>query len=239
MGKAWTAIIIVLALAVTALAYVGIVMPAMTPKTSLTTTLTVTTTSFYTNTVVIGPAQKVTTTQWTVTTSFAISYYTKTVVIGPAQTVTTTVGAAFPAEVFFSPRGECKQQVIRWINAANSSIHVLIYSFTLDDVGAALISARQRGVEVRVLLEESQISQYSEYAQLKAAGVSVKNDTNSALMHHKLAIVDGYVTLCGSFNWSTSAEERNNENLLVIRDPVLGQQFETEFEKIWNEGIGQ
>ena len=210
MGKAWTAIIIVLALAVTALAYVGIVMPAMTPKTS-PTTVTVTTTSFYTNTVVIGSA----------------------------QTVTTTVGAAFPAEVFFSPKAGCKQQVIRWINAANSSIHVLIYSFTLDDVGAALISAKQRGVDVKVLFEKSQISQYSEYAQMKAAGVSVKNDTNSALMHHKLAIVDGYVVVCGSFNWSTSAEERNNENLLVIRDPVLGQQFETEFEKIWNEGTGQ
>jgi len=165
-----------------------------------------------------------------------------TVVIQPGTTTTETwtitLPSSFIAEVFFSPNGGCEAQVIHWINAANQSIHVLIYSFTLDDVGAALISATERGIDVKVVFEKSQISQYSEYQALKAAGLPVKNDTNSELMHHKVAIIDGYIILDGSFNWSGNAEERNNENLLVIRDPPLAQLFEAEFQKIWSQSVG-
>jgi len=50
---------------------------------------------------------------------------------------------------------------------------------------------------------------------LEAAGVPVRNDSNRALVHDKIAIVDGYIVRTGSYNWSSSAEERNNENLLV------------------------
>jgi len=129
-------------------------------------------------------------------------------------------------------------RLVHWIDSANSSVHVLIYSFTLDEVGKALVSALHRGIDVKVVFEKDQISQYSEYGTLRAVGVPVKNDTNSALMHDKIAIVDGRIVLTGSYNWSSTAEERNNENLLVIRDPTLAQRFEAEFQKIWRESVG-
>jgi hypothetical protein len=140
--------------------------------------------------------------------------------------------------VFFSPNGGCEDQVLYWIGRANVSINILIYSFTLDSVGDALIVAHNRGVEVQVVFEESQITTYSEYQKLKAAGISVRNDTNSDLMHDKVMVVDGYIVITGSFNWSENAEENNNENLIEVKSTFYGSIYESEFVKIWNQSEG-
>jgi len=139
--------------------------------------------------------------------------------------------------VYFSPKGGCEDQVLYWIDRANMSIHVLIYSFTLDSVGDALVEAHNRGVEVQVVFEIEQITRYSEYQRLRVAGVAVRNDTNSELMHNKVMIVDGLIVLTGSFNWSTNGEESNNENLIVINSAYIAGIYEEEFREIWNESI--
>jgi phosphatidylserine/phosphatidylglycerophosphate/cardiolipin synthase-like enzyme len=139
--------------------------------------------------------------------------------------------------VYFSPHGGAASQVIDWIDRANETINVLIYSFTNDDIGDAVVRAYQRGVEIKVVFEKSQVSQYSEYMKLRTAGVLVRNDTNSGLMHHKVAVIDSYIILTGSFNWSASAEERNNENLMVIRSELLVTTFEEEFQEIWGSSV--
>jgi len=83
---------------------------------------------------------------------------------------------------YFSPKGGCEDQILYWIERANTSIHILIYSFTLDSVGAALIDANNRGVDVKIVFEVQQISQYSEYQRLNAAGILVRNDTQLILV---------------------------------------------------------
>lgn len=137
--------------------------------------------------------------------------------------------------VKFSPDGGCEDQVLYWIGRANVSIHVLIYSFTLDSIGDALITAHDRGIKVQVVFEKGQISQYSEYQGLKAAGISVRNDTNSHYMHDKIMIVDGIIVLTGSFNYSENAESYNNENLIVVGSQYVAETYEDEFVNIWDE----
>jgi len=137
--------------------------------------------------------------------------------------------------VYFSPKGGCESQVIYWISRANVSIHVLIYSFTLDSIGDALMNASNRGVEVKIVFEKSQISISSEYTRLKTAGIPVRNDTNPDLMHDKVMIVDDAIVLTGSFNWSASAENDNNENLIIIDSTYIASIYATEFQKIWNQ----
>jgi phosphatidylserine/phosphatidylglycerophosphate/cardiolipin synthase-like enzyme len=139
--------------------------------------------------------------------------------------------------VYFSPRGGCENQVINWIDKANSSIHVLIYSFTLDSVGTALIEALGRHIEVKIVFEKGQIGQSSEYQRLRNSAVDVRNDTNPSYMHDKIMIVDGKVVLTGSFNWSNNAENENNENLLIITSTSLATTYENEFQKIWNSSV--
>ena len=139
--------------------------------------------------------------------------------------------------IYFSPRGGCEDQVIYWINRANSTVHILIYSFTLDSISDALMDAYNRGVELKIVFEKSQLREYSEHEKLKTAGIDVRNDTNSRLMHNKVMIVDGIIVLTGSFNWSTNAEEYNNENLIIIKSTYVGEIYEEDFEEIWNESV--
>jgi len=139
--------------------------------------------------------------------------------------------------IYFSPRGGCESQVIGWIGRANRSIHILIYSFTLDSISDALIEAHNRGVEVKVVFEKNQITKYSEYQKLRAAGISVRNDTNSGYMHDKVMIIDEAIVLTGSFNWSAHAEKVNNENLIVIKSIYVAEVYEEEFHRIWSSSI--
>ena len=141
--------------------------------------------------------------------------------------------------VYFSPGGGCEDQVLYWIDRANSSIEILIYSFTLDLIGDALVEAHERGVEVQVVFEVEQISQYSEYMKLKAAGIKVRNDTNSGDMHDKIMIIDGIIIITGSFNYSNAVENTNNENLLIINSTTVATTYGQEFTKIWDESLAE
>jgi len=170
-----------------------------------------------------------TTVTQTLTTTFTL----------PQQTITYTTTVQAPAvevlAVRFSPNGGCKTELLNWINRANQSIYVLIYSFTLDDVANALIAAKNRGLDVKIVMDNTQAAgQGSEYQTLLNAGVTVRTDNRSADMHDKVAIIDNQIVITGSFNWSTSAETENNENLIVFRSPSLASTYTTEFWHIWN-----
>jgi phosphatidylserine/phosphatidylglycerophosphate/cardiolipin synthase-like enzyme len=60
----------------------------------------------------------------------------------------------------------------------------------------------------------------------------VRLDSNPYLMHHKVVIMDGWIVVTGSFNWSESAEERNDENIVVIYDEAVAGMYEQEFQRI-------
>jgi phosphatidylserine/phosphatidylglycerophosphate/cardiolipin synthase-like enzyme len=113
-----------------------------------------------------------------------------------------------------------------------------MFTFTLQQLADALIDAKNRGVDVRVVLERSQEANEGVCSRLVAAGVEVRMDNNEALMHNKIAIVDSGVVLTGSFNWTESGNNSNNENLVVISDPILARSYEAQFQAIWNESSG-
>jgi phosphatidylserine/phosphatidylglycerophosphate/cardiolipin synthase-like enzyme len=140
--------------------------------------------------------------------------------------------------VYFSPNGGCEQAVVNWINEANSTIHILMYDFTLTNISQALINAKSRNVTVEVVFDQSEIAPSSMYWTLRTADVLVRNCTNtSGLMHNKVMVVDGYIVLTGSFNWSNEAEKYNNENLIVIDSAYVASQYEADFQSIWNAGV--
>lgn len=137
----------------------------------------------------------------------------------------------------FSRTADTSAVLKSWISRANGTISVAIYSFTSDSLGDALVAAEKRGVDVRVYVEgENADGSGSEYQKLIAAGVSVKTDARSALMHHKFMVVDGKVVATGSYNWTASAEDSNDENLLVVRSTFLAGDYSAEFSRLWAQG---
>jgi phosphatidylserine/phosphatidylglycerophosphate/cardiolipin synthase-like enzyme len=199
---------------------------------SATVTATKTETSVIYQTVVQATTSTLTLRETLTETAFRTT--TTTTVVTTTSTATTTVNIPIVRETCFSRVERCDVLLISLINRANRSVYVAVYSFTRDSLATALISAKERGVEVRVVIErERAYEQGSEYPRLKSAGVDVRLDGNPNLMHHKFMVIDGYVVVTGSYNWSTAAEDRNDENIVVIFDRDVAQRFVQEFERVW------
>ncbi len=97
-----------------------------------------------------------------------------------------------------------------------------------------MIAAHRRGVDVKVILDRYKASEGSEYDKLRSAGIPVRLHESAGLMHNKVAVIDGSITITGSYNWTGTAENENDENLIVIRSLEIFNSYEKEFEKIWN-----
>ena len=109
-----------------------------------------------------------------------------------------------------------------------------MYIFTNREIALPLIEARERGVKVRLYLDKEQVDyKYSQSRLLVQKGIKTRVSTNNYIMHHKFAIIDNRLLLTGSYNWTFSANNRNDENLMVIDDPELIEIFQNQFEKLW------
>ena len=137
---------------------------------------------------------------------------------------------------YFSPDGGTAQRITELLKNASESIHFLAYSFTNDDFGQALVQKAKSGLAVSGVMEQEQARSNlgTEYDPLRQAGIDVRLDGNSGLMHHKVFIIDGKVVILGSYNFSNSAEKNNDENVLIIFSPQLAQLYLQEFQRVYN-----
>ena len=139
-------------------------------------------------------------------------------------------------DVYFSLVDGPEAAIIEQLNKAQKSIDIAMYYFTDRDLANAVIDAHNRGVKVRVYLDKDQReAKYSKSRYLAKHGISIRYSDNPYVMHHKFCVIDSEVVITGSYNWTASAGERNNENLLVIRDPPIASRYEQEFNRLWNE----
>jgi phosphatidylserine/phosphatidylglycerophosphate/cardiolipin synthase-like enzyme len=132
--------------------------------------------------------------------------------------------------------------VIAELNRARTSIDVAMFLFTSQTLSDALIAAKGRGVQVRVIMDNynARHVNLSKNHELAAGGVQVKLHTTPAgiKFHHKFCVIDGATTLTGSYNWSESADESNYENYATIHDPAIARAYGTEFDSLWTSGTG-
>ncbi len=139
-------------------------------------------------------------------------------------------------KVFFSPEDDCVRQIRAEINRAQDSIDIAMYYFTSRPLAQALDKALQRGVKVRVCLDEKQRTEkYSKAKFLKSRGITVKfkNGNGVGIMHNKFSIIDNQVVITGSYNWTASADIRNDENLLIIKSKPLAKKYAAYFSRLW------
>ncbi len=128
---------------------------------------------------------------------------------------------------------------LKAINAAKSRIMLTELEFMQGDkpdyLRYALVNAKNRGVDVRVLLENSVSSNYHQYDALKKGGVNVRYDGSSSHLHAKLLIVDGNIVLVGSTNFSQSSLKYNHETDIEFNDSTTNAAFTRYFNAIWNQ----
>jgi phosphatidylserine/phosphatidylglycerophosphate/cardiolipin synthase-like enzyme len=142
------------------------------------------------------------------------------------------------ASVHFSPGNYCANQVIWLIRAARSSIDACVFTIADDRISDQLLAAHQRGIRVRIISDDDKSRDHgSDIRRFVEAGISVRTDDSPAHMHHKFAIFDGRVLVNGSFNWTRSASQNNQENLVTMADPPVVASFAREFAKLWDACI--
>lgn len=137
-------------------------------------------------------------------------------------------------EVFFSPKGGCTEAIIREIANAKKIVLVQAYEFRSDAICKALLGAHQRGSIVNVILDKRRVTRnYSEVDFFVHAGIALRIDFSHNRAHDKVVLIDGFVVMTGSFNFSKSAEESNAENVLIIRDEKLSMKYVDNWKKHW------
>jgi phosphatidylserine/phosphatidylglycerophosphate/cardiolipin synthase-like enzyme len=144
----------------------------------------------------------------------------------PVLAWATDVIPGIEAQVYFSPRGGCTDAIVTEVSAAKAAIFVQAYSFTSPPIAKALAAAKERGIDVRVILDKSQRTErYSGADFIAHAGIPVLIDEKPAIAHSKVMIIDATTVITGSFNFTMSAEERNVENVLVLRSATLAALY--------------
>ena len=140
------------------------------------------------------------------------------------------------AQAYFTPGDDCPQAIQRLLDNTVREVDICVFTITDDRISRAIEAAHQRGVQVRIISDDEKAGDLgSDIDRLRGVGIPVRVDLSPYHMHHKFAIFDAAVTLTGSYNWTRSAAETNEENLVVYRDQRLARTFSSEFERLWQE----
>ena len=142
-----------------------------------------------------------------------------------------------PVRVLFAAEDGVIGNIIPYVESAQSSIRFLAFSFTDYPLARAMIDRAAEGVNVAGVFEKTgSETEYAELRTLLCAGVPVRQDGNPSFLHHKLIIVDERYVLTGSLNYSTNAEESNDENVIIVDNPEIAKLYMQEFERVWAQG---
>ena len=143
-----------------------------------------------------------------------------------------------PVELYFSPSDGTTNAIREEIEAADSEFEFAVLAFTRDDLGDAIAELGQSFFVNPIGGIEQINTTGSEYENLLSNGVQVYHHNISNDLHHKYAIVDHAspandpVVITGSHNWSSSAENVNDENTVIVHSERVANLYHQEFRGI-------
>ena len=142
--------------------------------------------------------------------------------------------------VYFSPDRGADEVIIGFIDRCNETLDISVYSMTHDGIRDAILRAHERGVIIRIMTDYLQASnKYADDETFFKAGISIVRGIRSYQMHNKFVLGDAgnpevSAMATGSFNWSKNATEKNNENFVIIRRQETIEEFQQEFNSLWD-----
>ena len=144
-------------------------------------------------------------------------------------------------DVAFSPEAGAEALVLKVMDSAQRSLRLAGYSFTSPAVVRALVNARKRGVDVKVLLDDRGNRGKASIAAMNliaGADIPIRVISSYAIHHDKYIVVDGRHTETGSFNYSQAAARSNSENVLVVwNDERVASSYLAHWDSRWAQGV--
>ncbi len=142
------------------------------------------------------------------------------------------------SKAFFSPGEDCRQAILNFITSAKSSLKICVFTISDNTIRDAILSQHAHRISIQIITDNDKCNDMgSDIYSMHRKGVSVKVDNTSNHMHHKFAIRDNQELLTGSFNWTRSATQYNNENILLTNDLKVLNQYNEHFKKLWKEMV--
>ena len=151
-----------------------------------------------------------------------------------AQTPMLTINGV-AVENYFSPVDNVMDKLVAYVQGAQKSIRFMIFTYTDTNLANAMIGRYQAGIDTEGVIEDRGASEGA-MVPLFCAKVPVELDGNKYTMHHKIIIIDETTVITGSFNFTKSADQENDDNLLVIHNPDLAKLYLQEFDRVWGQG---
>ena len=143
------------------------------------------------------------------------------------------------AEVFFSPDGGADRAIATAIGAARQRVWVAGYYFTSSVIAKAIEQAHQRKIDVRVVLDKSQVTlRYSSATYFHNQKVPLWINASYPLMHHKFVVIDADTVGFGSMNFTRAGAGQNADNFNLFRRwPAMAETYAREFQRLQRESL--
>ncbi len=154
----------------------------------------------------------------------------------PVRNPAITVGSTY-LETYFCPEDHCAEHVKEELQKAKESIRFMTFSFTHHRIGNIILLKQLENISIKGVMEVRQIDEDSQYQRFIDQEIPVRKDGNKNNLHHKVFIIDEETVITGSFNPTKNGNERNDENLLIIKDKDIALRFQQEFERVWGEAL--
>ena len=155
-----------------------------------------------------------------------------------------SIGCLVPAtesatiEVYYAPEDLPGDKLVSIYDGARRYIYVAVYGITFPPAVKALVSAKKRGVDVRVITDRERLDdpkQQAALSTLRLVGIPIRVNQHDGLMHLKQVVVDDVINTSGSMNLTTSGHRYNDERLDVIIDPITSGKARDKFLSMWRD----
>ncbi len=137
-------------------------------------------------------------------------------------------------EVYFSPQDKSSKRIIELINNAKNYIYAPTFLITHKDITDALIKAKKRNIDVKIIIDANSVNtRNTKHKLLRENGVLLKAENYAGKLHSKTIIIDDEYLIIGSMNFSNSGDNKNDENMLVIKNPNFAKNYKQFFLYLW------
>ncbi|OQW37400.1 MAG: hypothetical protein A4E19_13420 [Nitrospira sp. SG-bin1] len=168
-------------------------------------------------------------------------WYSRAIIIRLLAAVLLGSGAetlAASVEVWYGPEDRPLEHLVRIYDRAKRSIFVASYGLTSPLSVKALVEAKRRGVDVRILTDRERLNdpkQRTALSALREAGIPIRINQHESLMHLKQVVIDDEINTNGSMNQTTSGNQYNDERLDIIRDHAMTVKAREKFLSMWKD----
>ena len=103
--------------------------------------------------------------------------------------------------------------------------------FTNERIKDALEAKLKEGLRIEIVIYKDGVNALHGVDLSSFDHVEIRG-TRGGIMHNKFCVIDNQQVITGSYNWSTNAEVRNDENVLITQDNAMSTKFSVEFRRL-------